>query len=55
MNAYTAVGEREKDTGLFVGQIPGSPGAHSQGTTLNELRENLEEVVAMLLEMSNLA
>jgi hypothetical protein len=26
------------------------PGAHSQGATVDELRENLEEVVVMLLE-----
>jgi len=25
-------------------------GAHSQGDTLDELRENLQEVIAMLLE-----
>ena len=42
--------ERDPDTGLFVGYIPGWAGAHSQGATLDELRENLREVVAMLLE-----
>lgn len=30
--------------------MPGWPGAHSQGATLEELRENWEEVVARLLE-----
>jgi predicted RNase H-like HicB family nuclease len=33
-----------------VGYVPGWPGAHSQGATVDELRQNLEEVVAMLLE-----
>jgi len=33
-----------------VGHVPGFPGAHSQGATLDELHANLEEVVAMLLE-----
>jgi predicted RNase H-like HicB family nuclease len=33
-----------------VGYVPGWPGAHSQGETLDELRRNLEEVVSMLLE-----
>ena len=42
--------ERDPETGLFVGYIPGWTGAHSQGATLDELRENLREVVAMLLE-----
>jgi predicted RNase H-like HicB family nuclease len=47
---YSAVIERDPDTGLFVGFVPGFPGAHSQGTTLDELNANLREVVAMLLE-----
>jgi predicted RNase H-like HicB family nuclease len=50
MKTYTAVVERDSDTGLFVGHIPGFPGAHSQGKTLDELNANLHEVVAMLLE-----
>lgn len=33
-----------------MGHVPGFPGAHSQGATLDELRANLEKVVAMLLE-----
>ena len=50
MRSYTAVVERCPDTGLYVGYIPGFPGAHSQGATLDELNKNLEEVVGMLLE-----
>jgi predicted RNase H-like HicB family nuclease len=50
MKTYTAVVERDSDTGLFVGYVPGFPGAHSQGATLDELNQNLHEVVAMLLE-----
>jgi predicted RNase H-like HicB family nuclease len=50
MQTFTAVIERDEATGLFVGFVPGWPGAHSQGATLDELRQNLEEVVAMLLE-----
>jgi len=33
-----------------VGYVPGIPGAHSQGATLDELHANLREVIAMLLE-----
>ena len=29
---------------------PNFPGAHSQGKTLDELRENLSEVIEMLME-----
>lgn len=50
MKSYTAVIERDAETGLFVGYIPGFRGAHSQGSTLEELQANLAEVVAMLLE-----
>jgi predicted RNase H-like HicB family nuclease len=50
MKTYTAVVERDSETGLFVGYVPGFPGAHSQGETLDELNANLHEVVAMLLE-----
>jgi predicted RNase H-like HicB family nuclease len=50
MRTYTAVVERDTATGLYVGHVPGFPGAHSQGATLDELHGNLQEVVAMLLE-----
>ena len=50
MKTYTAVVERDSETGLFVGYVPGFVGAHSQGATLDELHENLKEVVSMLLE-----
>jgi predicted RNase H-like HicB family nuclease len=50
MDTYTAVIERCRDTGLYVGYVPGFPGAHSQGETLDELNANLREVVALLLE-----
>ena len=47
---FTAVVERDPETNLFVGYIPGFAGAHSQGATVDELQTNLREVVAMLLE-----
>ena len=50
MKAYTAVIERDPQTGLFVGFVPGFRGAHSQAATLDELVLNLQEVIAMLLE-----
>jgi predicted RNase H-like HicB family nuclease len=50
MRSYTAIIERDPDTGLFVGFVPGFPGAHSQGATLDELACNLKEVIGMLLE-----
>jgi predicted RNase H-like HicB family nuclease len=50
MQSYTAVVEKCPETGLFVGFIPGFPGAHTQGQSLDELQANLREVVSMLLE-----
>ncbi|MDE0045971.1 MAG: type II toxin-antitoxin system HicB family antitoxin [bacterium] len=50
MQSYTAVVERCPDTGLYVGYVPGFPGAHSQGESLEELNDNLKEVIAMILE-----
>ncbi|HEV1286476.1 MAG TPA: type II toxin-antitoxin system HicB family antitoxin [Bryobacteraceae bacterium] len=50
MKTYTAVVEQCADTGLYVGYIPGFPGAHSQAATLDELNRNLREVLEMLLE-----
>ena len=50
MKTYTAVIERSPETGLYVGYIPGIPGAHSQGESLDELRRNLAEVIGMLAE-----
>ncbi len=50
MRNFTAVVERDPTTGLFVGYIPGFPGAHSQGESLEELNAHLREVIAMLLE-----
>jgi predicted RNase H-like HicB family nuclease len=50
MRTFTAVIERDQDTGLYVGFIPGWPGAHSQGASIEELEANLREVLAMLLK-----
>jgi predicted RNase H-like HicB family nuclease len=50
MRIYNVVIERDPETGLYVGSVPGWPGAHSQGGSLDELHDNLREVIAMLLE-----
>ena len=50
MKEYTAVVEKCPDTGVYVGYVPGFPGAHTQAETLDELNENLREVIGMLLE-----
>ena len=50
MRSYTAVVERCQDTGLYIGHVPSFPGAHRQGETLQALKGNLREVVALLLD-----
>ncbi len=50
MKTFTAYVEQDIDTGLYVGIVPGIPGAHTQAATLDELQENLKEVLALCLE-----
>ena len=50
MRAYNYVVEKCSETGKYVGYVPGFPGAHSQGESIDELRTNMQEVVEMLLE-----
>jgi predicted RNase H-like HicB family nuclease len=50
MKTFTAVIEKCPDTQLFVGYVPGFPGAHTQASSLDELHENLREVLQLLLE-----
>jgi predicted RNase H-like HicB family nuclease len=50
MRTFTVVIERDPDTSLLVGYVPGFPGAHSQAESLDELQANMREVIEMLLE-----
>ena len=52
MKTFSVVVEKCSQTGLYVGYVPGLPGAHTQAETLDELEKNLCEVLAMLLEDS---
>jgi predicted RNase H-like HicB family nuclease len=51
---FTAVIERDTDTGYYVAFVPGVPGAHTQAESLDELNANLKEVVEMLLQDGDL-
>ena len=50
MQTFEFVVERDPETGAYVGYVPGWPGAHTQGSDLEELQLNLREVIEMLLE-----
>lgn len=54
MKTVTAVVEKCPDTGLYVGYVPGLPGAHAQAATLDELRANLREVLQLLADGGHL-
>ena len=50
MRTFTVVVERDPETSILVGYVPGFPGAHSQAESLDELQANMREVIGMLLE-----
>lgn len=54
MRTFTAYVEFDPDTKLYVGIIPGIPGAHTQAETLDELQGNLKEVLELCLEESHI-
>jgi len=47
---FSAYIEFDPDSRLYVGTVPGVPGAHTQGATLDELHDNLAEVLELCLE-----
>ena len=50
MKSFTAYIEWDPETKLYVGIVPGVPGAHTQGASLDELHDNLKEVLELCLE-----
>ncbi len=47
---FTAYVEWDPETKLYVGIVPGIPGAHTQGASLDELQRNLKEVLQLCME-----
>lgn len=45
--SYTVVIEKDNDTGMYVGEVPGISGCHSQGKTVDELMERMKEVISL--------
>ncbi|MGH6900276.1 MAG: type II toxin-antitoxin system HicB family antitoxin [Geminicoccaceae bacterium] len=50
MTTFTAYIEFDEETKLYVGNVPGVPGAHTQASSLDELRANLQDVRELCLE-----
>jgi len=47
---FTAVIEFDSESGMYIESVPQLSGAFTQGSTLDELRKNLIEVVELVLE-----
>lgn len=50
MRTYTVVVHEDPEGG-FWGEVPALPGCYSQGETIEELRENIREAIAGVLEV----
>ncbi len=51
VTAYVEWGEESQH---YIGIIPGIRGAHTQAATLDELRDNLREVLELLVEVGEI-
>lgn len=52
MKSFTVIIEKDEETDMFVGEVPGLPCCHTQGKTINELMKNMQEVIELCLEVS---
>ncbi|HEV2349845.1 MAG TPA: type II toxin-antitoxin system HicB family antitoxin [Terriglobia bacterium] len=50
MKTFSAFVEWDPESKLYVGIVPGIPGAHTQAATLDELQTNLREVLQLCIE-----
>jgi predicted RNase H-like HicB family nuclease len=50
MTTFTAYIEFDEESKLYIGVVPGVTGAHTQASSLDELRANLQEVLELCLE-----
>ena len=46
---YTIVIEKDED-GYYVGSVPALPGCHTQGPSIDQLLERMQEAIALWLE-----
>ena len=49
---YTIVIEKDED-GYYVGSVPGLSGCHTQGKSIDQLLERMEEAIALWLEANS--
>jgi len=47
---YTAYIERDVESGMYIGSVPGITGAHTFAETIDELQVKLKDVISLCLE-----
>lgn len=47
---FTVVIEKDTDTNMYVAEVPGLAGCHTQAKTIDELMARMKEVIALCLE-----
>ena len=47
---YTIVIEKDED-GYYVGSVPALPGCHTQGSSIDQLLERMQEAITLWLEV----
>jgi len=47
---YTAYIERDIESGMYIGVVPGIPGARTCAESIDELQVRLQEVISLCLE-----
>lgn len=50
---YTAYIEKDIESGMYIGTVPGLTGAHTCAESIDELQEKLKEVISLCLEGMN--
>ncbi len=48
---FTVIIEKDEKVDMYVGEVPGITGCHTQGKTIDELMRNMQEVIQLCLEV----
>jgi predicted RNase H-like HicB family nuclease len=49
--SFTVIIEKDEETDMFVGEVPGLSGCHTHGKTIDELMKNMQEIIELCLEV----
>lgn len=55
LRRFTAIVEKDPETGYYVGYIPGFSGAHSQADSLDELQKTCAKLSRCFSKMASLS